>query len=124
MYRTAIVDVLRQSFRYYPAHAFAICSSVEPLIWVRHCKAKSNHARSVQYRARKQAADSSVGRLLTRAVLFRRANVAWPDLETGHRSVSFEGPPEPSAINYLIERLALLFALAYGANRIAEGEDG
>src|SRR6266536_135500 len=43
-------------------------------------KAKSSHARSVQYRARKQAADSSVGRLLTRAVLYRWPNVTWPDL--------------------------------------------
>src|SRR5262245_62509455 len=42
---------------------------------------KSNHARLVQYRARKQAADSSVNRLLTRAVLYRCPNVAWPDLE-------------------------------------------
>src|SRR5215470_17430880 len=42
---------------------------------------KSSHVRPVQYRARKQAADSSVGRLLTRAVLYRCTNVAWPDLE-------------------------------------------
>src|SRR6266508_3962348 len=40
----------------------------------------SNHASLVQYRARKQAAVSSVGRLLTRAVLYRCLNVAWPDL--------------------------------------------
>jgi len=31
--------------------------------------AKSNHARLVRYRARKQAADSLISRLLTRAVL-------------------------------------------------------
>src|SRR5262245_30228993 len=40
----------------------------------------SNHARLVRYRARKQAAVSSVGRLLTRAVPYRCLNVAWPDL--------------------------------------------
>jgi len=34
-----------------------------------------------QRRARKQAADSLIGRLLTRAVLYQRANVAQPDLE-------------------------------------------
>jgi hypothetical protein len=42
---------------------------------------KSNRARSVQYRAHQQAADSSTRRLLTRAVLYRCPNVAWPDLD-------------------------------------------
>src|SRR5262249_48550331 len=41
----------------------------------------SPFARSVQYRAREQAADSSVGRLLTRAVLYRCPNFTRPDLE-------------------------------------------
>src|SRR5215475_1465027 len=41
---------------------------------------KSEHMRLVQYRARKQAADSSVSRLLTRAVLYRCPNVACFDL--------------------------------------------
>src|SRR6266511_1126245 len=41
---------------------------------------KSSHARSVQYRARKQAADRWDGRLITRAVLYRCPNVTWPDL--------------------------------------------
>ncbi len=44
-------------------------------------KPKSNHAKSVQYRARKQAADRLDGRLLTRAVLYRCPNAAWPDLD-------------------------------------------
>ncbi len=44
---------------------------------------KSNNARLVRYRARKQAANSSVGRLLTRAVPYRCPNVAWPDLDAG-----------------------------------------
>src|SRR5215510_8678174 len=35
---------------------------------------KSEHVRLVQYRARKQAAVSSVGRLLTRAVLYERVH--------------------------------------------------
>ena len=42
--------------------------------------AKSNHARLVQYRARKQAADRLGRRLLTRAVLYQCPNVAWLDL--------------------------------------------
>src|SRR6266542_720524 len=41
---------------------------------------KSEHVRLVQYRARKQAADLSNGRLLTRAVLYQRPNVACFDL--------------------------------------------
>src|SRR6266536_4630142 len=41
---------------------------------------KSEHVRLVQYRARKQAADLSDGRLLTRAVLYQRPNVACFDL--------------------------------------------
>jgi hypothetical protein len=41
---------------------------------------KSEHVRLVQYRARKQAAVSSVGRLLTRAVLYQRHYVACFDL--------------------------------------------
>ncbi len=42
---------------------------------------KSEHMRPVQYRAHKQAADPSVGRLLTRAVLYRCPNVARFDLD-------------------------------------------
>ena len=44
-------------------------------------KFKSEHVTPVQYRARKQAADSSAGRLLTRAVLYQRPNVACFDLD-------------------------------------------
>ena len=40
---------------------------------------------SVQYGARKQAADSPIGRLLTRAVLYRRPNVVYPDLADTRR---------------------------------------
>src|SRR5262245_38388638 len=47
---------------------------------------KSSHARWVQYRARKQAAVPSAGRLLTRAVLYRRPNVASPDLAPDGRN--------------------------------------
>ena len=43
---------------------------------------KSGHAGLAQYRARKQAADLLDGRLLTRAVLRRRPNISWPDLES------------------------------------------
>src|SRR5262249_28875031 len=42
---------------------------------------KSEHARSVQYRARKQAAVCEVRRLLTGAVLYPCLNVVWSDLE-------------------------------------------
>src|SRR5262245_26943659 len=52
---------------------------------------KSGHARSVQYRARKQAADTPVSRLLTRAVLYQRPDVACFDLELGR--VSEESQP-------------------------------
>src|SRR5215813_3685521 len=52
-------------------------SSVLAYVWA----FKSNHARLVQYRARKQAADRWDGRLLTRAVLYRCPNFAWPDLD-------------------------------------------
>ena len=45
---------------------------------------KSNHAGLVQRRARKQAATRSVSRLLTRAVLHQRPNVAWLDLDLNH----------------------------------------
>jgi len=38
-----------------------------------HSKPMLLIARSVQYRARKQAADSSISRLLTRAVLYQRS---------------------------------------------------
>ncbi len=41
---------------------------------------KTAPTRLVQYRARKQAVIQSTSRLLTRAVLYRRPNVAWPDL--------------------------------------------
>src|SRR5215510_5725570 len=41
---------------------------------------KSEHVRLVQYRARKQAADLLVGRLLTRAVLRQRPYVSCFDL--------------------------------------------
>jgi hypothetical protein len=50
--------------------------------------AKSNHARSVQYRARKQAVDLSVNRLLTRVVLYQCPNVVWPDLIEDHEIMS------------------------------------
>ena len=36
---------------------------------------KSEHVRLVQYRARKQAADLQISRLLTRAVLYQRPNI-------------------------------------------------
>src|SRR5262245_61413788 len=42
---------------------------------------KSKQSKSVRYRARKQAAVSSVSRLLTRAVPYQCTNVIWPDLD-------------------------------------------
>src|SRR5215813_14718026 len=51
-------------------------SSVLAYVWA----FKSNHARLIEYRARKQAADRWDGRLLTRAVLYRCPNGPCPDL--------------------------------------------
>src|SRR5215475_12297543 len=54
---------------------------MEPLIrssWSLEMK-KIFCGQSVQYRARKQAADSSVGRLLTRAVLYRKNDAKTPE---------------------------------------------
>ena len=51
---------------------------------------KSEHARPVQYRARKQAAVSSVSRLLTRAVLYRCPNGAWFDLDVRINEARFD----------------------------------
>jgi len=51
---------------------------------------KSGHARLVQYRARKQAAYSSVGRLLTRAALYQCSNVACSDLVQEPREAKVE----------------------------------
>ena len=41
---------------------------------------KSDNARWIQYRARKQAVAYWANRLLTRAVLYQRPNVVWFDL--------------------------------------------
>src|SRR5215510_7888828 len=71
---------------------------------------KSNHARLVQYRARKQAAVPSVSRLLTRAVLYRRPNVVWPDLRS-------------PVIELRLRRLAVIGERAVFADRVGTLED-
>src|SRR5262249_2696026 len=59
-----------------PMHRMILCC----FRVIRRKLSKSEHVRSVQYRARKQAAVLSVSRLLTRAVLYQCSKVACFDL--------------------------------------------